>query len=64
MKVNVSERRKYIMNELLPFDYFKKSVQSIDKITRVSLITPERFSSLDIIGKYYRWFYILINKNE
>ena len=62
MKVNISEYRKYIMNELLTFDYFKQSVQSIDKITRVSLITPERFSSLDIIGKYYRWFYILINK--
>ena len=36
---------------------------SVDKVTQFSLRPPELQSTIDMIGNYYCWLYIIIDKN-
>ena len=50
--------RQHTANELLMLDDLKLSKVSIDKISQFSLRPPEFRSTIDMVGHYYRWFYI------
>ena len=49
-------------NESFVINYLQQSGLSVDKVTQFSLRPPELRSSIDMIGNYYRWFYIIIDK--
>ena len=53
--------RQHTENELLIFDDLKQSNLSIDKITQYCLRPPEFRKTIDMVGHYYRWFYIQMN---
>ena len=57
-KVDLSQWINHTEYELLTFNDKKQSKLSIDKITQLSLCPPEFWCIIDMVGNYYRWFYI------
>ena len=61
-KDNLQQWRQHTINENYILNDLKQSGLSVDKITQFSLRPPELRSTIDMVGNYYRWFYILMEK--
>ena len=55
---DLPEWRKHISNQITTYTDLKQSRVIIDKISQFSMRPPEFLNIIDMVGNYYRWFFI------
>ena len=54
--------RQHSINDKLLMNDIKQSGLSVDKVTQFSLRPPELRGTIDMVGNYFRWFHIIMQK--
>ena len=62
-KEDLPDWHQHPANERLIINDLQQSGISVDKVTQFFLRSPQLRSTIDTIGNYYRWFYIIMNKS-